>query len=210
VTILTNEPVLVIFDPQYPIELHTDASSIGFGAMLLHRINNKLHVVKYFSKTTSPAESRYHSYELETLAVFASIKHFRHYLLGREFVVYTDCNSLKASRTKINLTPRVHRWWSYLQSFKFDIQYREGKRMAYVDFLSRNPVTQKQLVLEKIPEKRINIAEISNNWLFAEQQLDPDIVDLVSKLNSNELLDAVTKTYDLRKGMLFRKIQKNG
>lgn len=130
VSILTNEPILVIFDPQHPIELHTDASSIGFGAMLLHRINNQLHVVEYFSKTTSAAESRYHSYELETLAVFASVKHFRHYLLGREFVIYIDCNSLKASRTKIDLTPRVHRWWSYLQTFNFTIQYREGKRMA--------------------------------------------------------------------------------
>lgn len=105
VTILTNEPALVIFDPQYPIELHTDASACGYGAILLHRIESKPHVIEYFSKTTTSVESRYHSYELETLAVVKAVKHFRHYLIGREFVVYTDCNSLKASRTKIDLTP---------------------------------------------------------------------------------------------------------
>jgi len=179
VTVLTNKPVLVIFDPQYPIELHTDASSCGYGAILLHRINGSPHVVEYFSKTTAPSEAKYHSYELETLAVVASVKHFRHYLLGRQFVVYTDCNSLKASRTKIDLTPRVHRWWAYLQSFNFDIQYREGKRMAHADFFSRNPVPSKpQLVLEKITEKRVNLAEISSEWLLTEQKLDPEIYTL--------------------------------
>jgi len=74
IAILINEPVLVIFDPQHPIELHTDASSYGYGAMLMHRINGSPHVIEYFSKTTSPAECRYHSYELETLAVVESVK----------------------------------------------------------------------------------------------------------------------------------------
>lgn len=139
ISILTNEPVLTIFDPQFSIELHTDASSVGYGAILLHRIEQKPRVIEYFSKMTFSGESRYHSYELETLAVYKSIKHFRHYLHGRHFVVLTDCNSLKASRTKVELTPRVHRLWSSLQSFEFDIQYRPGERMAHVDFLSRNP-----------------------------------------------------------------------
>jgi len=47
ITILTPTPVLIIFDPQYLIELHTDASCIGYGAILLHKIDNKPHVVEY-------------------------------------------------------------------------------------------------------------------------------------------------------------------
>jgi len=47
ITILTKTPVLIIFDPQYQIELHTDASCIGYGAILLHKIDNKPHVVEY-------------------------------------------------------------------------------------------------------------------------------------------------------------------
>jgi len=211
VTILTNEPVLVIFDPQYPIELHTDASACGYGAILLHRIESKPHVIEYFSKTTTSVESRYHSYELETLAVVKAVKHFRHYLIGREFVVYTDCNSLKASRTKIDLTPRVHRWWAYLQSFNFEIQYREGKRMAHVDFLSRNPLSPEHILsINKIPEKRVNLSEISSTWLLAEQRLDLEIIEIVNKLESDELAENLAKTYDLRKGVLYRKVQRRG
>jgi len=83
--------------------------------------------------------------------------------------------------------------------------------MAHVDCLSRNPVpSTPQIVLDKILEKRINITEISSNWLLAEQQLDPDIVNIVGKINSDELHDDIIKTYDLRKGVLFRKIQKMG
>jgi len=52
--ILTNEPVLTIFDPLFPIELHTDASADGYGAILLHRIENKPLVIECFSKRTSP------------------------------------------------------------------------------------------------------------------------------------------------------------
>ena len=59
------------------------------------------------SKKTDSAESRYHPYELETLAVVNAVKRFRHYLHGREFLVVTDCNSLKAPNNKVNLNDRV-------------------------------------------------------------------------------------------------------
>jgi len=55
ISVLTNKPVLIIFDHQFPIELHTDASSIGYGAVLLHRINSS-------SRATSQCGSRYTSY----------------------------------------------------------------------------------------------------------------------------------------------------
>jgi len=57
---LTTEPVLAIFDPALPTELHTDASSIGYGAVLLQEHPDKRkRVVAYFSKATQGAEPRY-------------------------------------------------------------------------------------------------------------------------------------------------------
>ncbi|CAH2102350.1 unnamed protein product [Euphydryas editha] len=138
ISVLTTKPVLTIFNPDLPTELHTDASASGYGVILFQKTDDQLLVVEYFSKRTTKAESKYHSYELETLAVVNAVKHFRHYLQGRHFEVVTDCNSLKASRNKVDITPRVHRWWAFLQAFDFQIRYREGRRMAHVDFLSRN------------------------------------------------------------------------
>lgn len=140
VEILTSEPVLTIFNPDLPIELHTDASCEGYGAILVQKKDDMPHVVEYFSRRTTEVESRYHSYELETLAVVRAVEHFRHYLYGQHFTVVTDCNSLKASKSKTNLTPRVHRWWADLQAYNFDIMYREGRCMEHADYLSRNPL----------------------------------------------------------------------
>lgn len=67
--LLTKRPILAVFDPNLETELHTDASALGFGAMLLQKKEKMSHVIAYFSKKTTPEQSRYHSYELETLAV---------------------------------------------------------------------------------------------------------------------------------------------
>lgn len=151
------------------------------------------------------------SYELETLAVVNAVKHFRHYLHGRKFVIFTDCNSLKSPRNKIELLPRVYRWWAYLQTFDFDIQYREGKRMAHADFFSRNPLPpENSPEYAKVVEKRIDLTEVSEDWICAEQQKDQDIVEIVAKLNNDECPFDLAKTYDLRAGVLYRIIQRNG
>ena len=82
VSALTDAPVLMIFDPNYPIELHTDASSESYGAILTHQVKGKGKVIEYYNKRTTLAESRYNSYELQTLAVVNAVEHFRHYLHG--------------------------------------------------------------------------------------------------------------------------------
>lgn len=65
-------------------------------------------------------------------------------MFGRKFLVVTDCNSLKSSKNKLELTPRIHRWWMYLQIFDFDIIYQQSKGMSHVDFFSRNHIDQHQ------------------------------------------------------------------
>lgn len=139
---LTRSPLLTIFQEGLPIELHTDASTLGFGCVLIQIKERRQHVIGYFSQRTTKAESNYHSYELETLAVVRSVKHFRHYLYGRKFTIVTDCNALKASRYKQELLPRVHRWWSFLQNYGFEVEHRKGERLKHVDFFSRNPLSQ--------------------------------------------------------------------
>lgn len=210
VTILTNEPVLMIFNPNCPIELHTDASAVGYGAVLLQKKNNIRYPVAYFSKRTTSAESKYHSYELETLAVVNAIKHFRHYLHGRNFLVVTDCNSLQSSRKKLDLSPRVHRWWAYLQAFDFDIMHISGNRMSHADFFSRNPLPDSSdTPIVKAAEKRVDVTNLPDNWLLVEQQRDPEIAKLTSDLKDNKLGKDVSNTYEIRSGILHRIVQRN-
>lgn len=218
ITALTNEPVLMIFDPDLQVELHTDASAIGYGGILLQKVDGQLRVIEYYSRRTTDVESRYHSYELETLAVVKAVEHFHHYLQGRHFVVVTDCNSLKASHSKVNLSPRVHRYWAFLQAYDFEIIYREGKKMSHVDCLSRNPLPEPleapspsvlPVVPKKVEQKRIDLTTLSENWLLAEQLRDDEIQAIVVKLKDNQLPADIAKTYEIRSGVLHRRIQRN-
>ena len=79
--ILSTRPLLAIFDPELQTEVQMDASCIGLGAILIQKREKEKSVVAYYSCKTSTEEQRYHSYDLETLAVFVAFKVFRVYLL---------------------------------------------------------------------------------------------------------------------------------
>lgn len=53
--------------------------------------------VFYFSKKTTEVESKYHSFELETLAIIYALHRFRTYLLGLKFKIVTDYQALSLS-----------------------------------------------------------------------------------------------------------------
>lgn len=139
-TELLRKPTLALYDHKADTELHTDACKIGVAGILMQRDKNGLlRPVAYFSRQTTLDEQHMTAYELETLAVIASLERFRVYLIGIEFKIYTDCNSLRATFEKRDLIPRVARWWIAMQEFNFSIEYRPGKSMSHVDALSRNP-----------------------------------------------------------------------
>lgn len=107
---LIKAPVLSIYNPDDPTELHCNASSQGFGAVLLQRkADNRFHPIFYFSKRTTEVEARYHSYELETLAIIYALKRFRIYLQGIPFKIVTDCNALVMTLNRRNINPRIAR-----------------------------------------------------------------------------------------------------
>ena len=85
---LVEAPILSIYDPRDETELHTDASTLGFGAILMQKkADMKMYPIFYFSKRTSETESRYHSFELETLAIVYALRRFRVYLHGIKFKI---------------------------------------------------------------------------------------------------------------------------
>lgn len=99
--VIVQKPILSIYNPTVCTELHCDASSLGFGAILLQKQNDNFkHPVSYFSKCTSDYESRYHSFELETLAVVYALKRFHIYVYGIPVKIVTDCDSFRMTLAK--------------------------------------------------------------------------------------------------------------
>lgn len=189
---LSTAPTLTLFQEDAPIELYTDASSIGYGAVLVQTFAGRQHPVAYMSQRTTDAESRYHSYELETLAVVRAIKHFRHYLYGRKFKVITDCNALKASKNKKDLLPRIHRWWAFLQNYEFEVEYRKGERLQHADFFSRNPCS----------EMSVNVMTRDMEWLQIEQHRDDVLRPMMESITSGDSIEGYVMEDGILKKML--------
>ena len=138
---LTSAPVLAYPDYTKPFIVETDASDKGLGAVLSQKQDGKLRVIAYASRGLRGAErnmKNYSSMKLELLALkWAVAEKFREYLLGSEFVVYTDNNPLTYLQSKSKLKAVEQRWAAELASFNFKIEYRAGKHNTNADALSR-------------------------------------------------------------------------
>ncbi|XP_023745224.1 uncharacterized mitochondrial protein AtMg00860-like [Lactuca sativa] len=88
---LTLAPILVLPDFSQVFELHTDASKVGVGAVLSQGGRS----VAYFSEKLTGPKLRYNTYDVELYEVVQAIKHWHHYLFHKEFVLFTDHDSLR-------------------------------------------------------------------------------------------------------------------
>ncbi|GAB1869457.1 RNA-directed DNA polymerase [Camponotus japonicus] len=136
-SILSSAPVLSFPRGEDEFILDTDASNIGIGAVLSQRQSGKERVIAYFSKVLSKTERNYCVTRRELLAVVDSLKFFRHYLLGRKFIIRTDHISLKWLMSFKDLEGQLARWLERLQEFEFDIIHRKGQSHGNADGLSR-------------------------------------------------------------------------
>ena len=82
------------------LKLRTDASERAIAGAVHQVVAGQEQPLAFFSRRTTAAESRYSAYDLELLAVYASIKHFRHLLEGRKFKIFTDQRPLTAAFMK--------------------------------------------------------------------------------------------------------------
>ena len=94
-----------------PFVLHTDASGKGLGAVLEQIQDDGNHnPVTFARRTLSKHEVKYGSTELETLAVICALRHFRAYLYGHQYTVYTDHAPVKSLLRAKYSSGKLARW----------------------------------------------------------------------------------------------------
>ena len=134
---LTNAPILSFPTEDDMLILDTDASLTGIGAVLSQVQNGTEHVLCYASKTLSKQQQRYCTTYRELLAVVTFVKHFRHYLWGRNFLLRTDHASLLWLKNFKNPEGMLARWLSILETYDMTIEHRKGSKHLNADALSR-------------------------------------------------------------------------
>ena len=67
------------------------------------------------------------------------LKHFRGYLWGTKFRVFSDYKALESIGKVAKHNERVQRWLEFLTAFDYTLEYRKGSANGNADFLSRLP-----------------------------------------------------------------------
>lgn len=140
---LSSAPILSHPRTEGQFILDTDASSEGIGAVLSQIQDGEERLIAFSSKTLSKAERNYCITRRELLAVVYFVQQFKHFLLGRKFLVRTD-NSAVRYWTKIHSDTydpqgQTARWMVKLAMFDFDIKHRAGRQHLNADGVSRLP-----------------------------------------------------------------------
>ena len=134
---LTQSPVLALPQDTGVFILDTDASALSIGAVLSQVQNGVEKPLAFASKLLSKSEINYSITRRELLAVVTYLKHFRHFLLGREFVLRTDHAALQWVHRTPEPIGQQARWLSILEEFQaYTVQHRPGQTHGNADSLS--------------------------------------------------------------------------
>ena len=133
-----------------PVSLSTDASDTAVGAVLQQLVDGMWIPLAFFSEQLCPPEKKYSAFDRELLAVYLSIRHFRYFLEGKAFTVFTDHKPLTYCMSKV-LEPwssRQQCHLSYVSEFTTDIQHIQGKNNQVADTMSRATVSDVHLGID--------------------------------------------------------------
>jgi hypothetical protein len=155
---LVSAPILGYPNFKVPFKLTCDASDFGISAILSQDFNDHEVVISYASRSLTPAERNYSTTERECLAVVWGVEHFRHYLMGTQFTIYTDHIALQWLQNTKTSSKRLLRWSLKLSEYNYTITYRAGKAIPHADALSRIPISfvdaAEQTFLDSIIEEQ--------------------------------------------------------
>ena len=170
-TRLTQAPVLALPNFNQVFEVECDASGVGIGAIL----SQEKRPIAYFSEKLNEAKRRYSTYDKEFYALVRALEHWRHYLVGAEFILHSDHEALKFIQGQHKLNPRHAKWVEYLQSFHFVIHHKSGQLNKGADALSR-----RYLLLSILETKVLGFEIVKNMY-----SIDEDLKEIFAKSSSH-------------------------
>ena len=168
---------LTYFNPKLPLIVSCDASPVGLGAVLAHKLpSGEEKPIAYASQNLSNSERNYSQIDKESLAIIFAVKHFHFFLYGKDrFTIYTDHKpliSLFGAHAKLPtlVAARLQRWALTLSAYNYKIEYRTGANNGNSDALSRKPLVQTNLdnQIDGTTNNILNIETIPFNVSYEE------------------------------------------
>ena len=161
---LISAPIVQPPDWNLPFEIMCGASDYAVGAVLGQRIDQKLIVIHYASKTLDSAQKNYATTEKDFLAVVFACDKFRPYIVDSKVTIHTNHAAIKYLMDKKDAKPRFIRWVLLLQEFDLHIVDRKGAENPVADNLSRmeNILDDPILVNDSFPDEQLAVINASS------------------------------------------------
>src|SRR6185312_7324805 len=202
----TSAPILAIPDMSLPFKVTTDACSRAIGAVLSQDQGKGDQPIAYLSKKLSSTEQNWPAHEQELYAVIHALKHWKYYLLGSRFDVFTDSIALKTIMTQKSLSRKMFRWVMELQEFlPFNIIHVSGKKNIVADALSHHAYAiEVNNIFEALPihdqdEVKEELEELLRDQHATSSSTAPSLGDYLEDdedEDSDTIIDEIRQAYE--------------
>uniref|UniRef100_A0A0K0FJR7 RNA-directed DNA polymerase n=1 Tax=Strongyloides venezuelensis TaxID=75913 RepID=A0A0K0FJR7_STRVS len=164
--------------------VESDASDTAMGAVLKTESRK---IIEYYGKSFTATECR----------------HFKYYLMLREFQLHTDHESLVIcfnleKEIKKSMSNRLQRFALRLMPFHFKVYYVSNKRVLCADTLSRLICEKRKNYLEEFLVCKIqsnNELYLRKSQILKESELDKNYLLIRDKLINNESITHLGERY---------------
>ncbi|GBG83914.1 hypothetical protein CBR_g37785 [Chara braunii] len=141
------------------------------------------------------------TYEKELYAMYKALTHWRHYLLGRFFILRTDHQTLRWMRTQPVLSDALKRWIEVIEQYDFDPQYLKGEYNKVADALSRRPNFSGALITE------FDLTDDVTQSLVEAYRQDQFMSEIIRRLEAKD--KKTSAEFELVNGLLFLEKARN-
>ena len=76
-------------------------------------------------------------HDLELVAIIQALKMWRHYHMGRKFLLKAENMSVKYLFDQLDINVRQTKWLAFLSEYHFELNHIKGKDNKVVDALSQ-------------------------------------------------------------------------
>ena len=161
------------------LRLRTDASKKALAGALHQVVDGHERPLAYLRHRTTAVESRCSAYDLELLAVYSSVIHFRHMLEGRNFRIFTEQKPLTSAffKPRDPVSNRQRHQLPFVSEFCTDVAHVPGIDNVITDALSRQHDDEgdngaKQAIVHTVAHL---LSDVNIDELAADQPEMPDI-----------------------------------
>lgn len=186
---MATAPMLHAMDYDLPIELATDASVRGLGAVLYNvTSDSKPQYIRFAAKALKKHQREYSNTLRELLAILFGLSTFDAMIYGLKFTVVTDHRALTFAFQTKEVNKYVANWAYQLLRYDFDIKHVPGRDLVVPDLLSR--VAAATTVYGEAPTETLMLLEAASQTMS-----DEDKKELIKELHgfTHEAPDALKK-----------------